>query len=480
MAAYLLLALITAAVVIATRWVLRCSGDRSFLLGMAVLYAWTLLGAWFFIGDALSGYRGYRIGLHYYYLMEKMFPFELDGNYLLALVGLGTFLIAMLLGVRWALRGMPAQRGTTAGPWRVDHRIFFLFAFVGASVSFALVRPVVLQAMAQDLSVYQYTRHTAFPAATLHSLCNELACFALLLGWAIHLTAREGRRFTGTGQYWAGWAYPAAMVVLSLYLVLLGNRHELFMALLLGVLLFVNNSATRSPLRLGGYVLAVLLPLLIAGKVRDQNWSALAALRTDAVPAREPFTLPLIAHVPRDHRGAVADALSPFLSNELFAAHFSLYGILRHDVPPAPGVSFGYLAASLLPRALFPQRPPDAYAVYAAGAHLQPDQGYTIHQAAAWYLNAGWAGIPLGGLLLGLCWGALLRVRNGVRAGPLAWRVCAVLGAMCWTAYLPVFVRNGPEAFKGLLFEGMLMPMLVVVAACAAGRRLDRTNPASP
>ncbi|MBV6404837.1 MAG: hypothetical protein IT228_02610 [Flavobacteriales bacterium] len=479
MAAYLLLALVTVALAVATRRVVRHTGDRSFLLGMAVLYAWTLLGAWFFIGDAMSGYHGYRIGLHYYYLMEKMFPFELDRDYLLALTGYGVFLMALLAGVLGVVRGLPARRDVRPEPWRVDHRVFFLFALAGATLSFLLVRPLILQAMAADLSIYQYTRHTAFAGATLHSLTNELACFALLLGWAIHLTARQGRSFTSHGQHWAGWAYPVAVALMSVYLVLLGNRHELFMALLLGVLLFAANAATHAPIRLGAYALAAALPLLIAGKVRDLNWSSLAALRTDAVPVKEPFTLPLIAHVPGTYSGPVADVLKPLLSNELFAAHFSLYGILRHDVPPQWGVSFLSLAGSMLPRALLPQRPPGAYEVYAAGAGLQPGQGYTIHQAAAWYLNAGWAGLPLGGALLGLCWGALLRLRGRVRSGPLAWRVFAVMGAMCWTAYLPVLVRNGPEAFKGLVFEGLLMPVLVVTVAAAAGRRLPKpTSPA--
>ena len=75
MISYLILIAITAFVVWATVWIVKRTGQWTFVVGMAVLYAWTFLGAWFFIGDALSGYQGYHIGLNYYYLMEKMFPF---------------------------------------------------------------------------------------------------------------------------------------------------------------------------------------------------------------------------------------------------------------------------------------------------------------------------------------------------------------------------------------------------------------------
>jgi len=53
--ALLILFLATILVFFGTRSVVRKANDRTIWIGMAVLYIWTFLGAWFFIPDALSG-----------------------------------------------------------------------------------------------------------------------------------------------------------------------------------------------------------------------------------------------------------------------------------------------------------------------------------------------------------------------------------------------------------------------------------------
>lgn len=473
MSSYLILIVITAFLAWATVRIVKRTGQWTFAVGMLVLYAWTFLGAWFFIGDALSGYHGYRIGLNYYYLMEKMFPFELNSSYNWALVGYSLFM-ACLVGGTWVMLGRrEASPATAADPMPVDHRVFFVVAICGAAISFFLVRPLIAKAMAADLSIYRYTRLTEYAGYTLHSLCNEMVCIALLTGWAIQLTADRGRLFTQRGQRWARWAYPLVLAVFSIYLMLLGNRHELFMALLLGGLLFIANAVRLPGARLTVYVLAVVLPLLITGAFRDYTWDSIKTFQTDGPHVETPFSVPIIAHVPRHFHSSTAAFGAHFLSNELFCAHFSLYGILHDHLRPRGFVSFRYLAASMVPIALRPDRPPTAYEVYAAGTGLDPGQGYTIHQAAGWYLNAGWPGIAIGGLLLGLCWGWLMRLRKRLPAAPLLYRVFAVMGVACWVAFLPLLVRNGPETYKALVFEGFLMPIGIIALACAMARRKE-------
>lgn len=470
---YLLLTVITALLIKATAMVIKRTRQWTFAVGMVVLYAWTFLGAWFFIGDALSGYTGFRIGLNYYYLMEKMFPFKLNHYYTFALLGYALFMACLVGGVWMMLRRRTTGPATGDGPLVVDHSVFVLAACCGAVISFLMVRPLIAQAMAADLSIYQYTRHTAFLGSTLHALCNELVCLALLIGWAIQLTADRGRYFIQRGQRWARWAYPLMLAGFSIYLMLLGNRHELFMALLLGGLLFVANAITVPRARLLAYVLAAVLPMVITGAFRDYTWDSIKTLRTDGEHVQTPFDVPIIAHVPRHFTSPMASFGSHFLSNELFCAHFSLYGILKDHIHPSTLVSFRYLAASMVPVALRPERPPTAYDVYAADSGLAMDQGFTIHHAAGWYMNAGWAGIAIGGVLLGLCWGGLMRLRDTLPSGPLALRVFAVMGVACWVAYLPILVRDGPEIYKGLVFEGFLMPIGIVFLACVMGRRRE-------
>ncbi len=171
-----------------------------------------------------------------------------------------------------------------------------------------------------------------------------------------------------------------------------------------------------------------------------------------------------------------AEALEPFVgavfSNELFCAHFSLFGILSRHVPVDGGISFKYLWYSFQPS---DQRPPTAYEHYAKSADLVPGQGYTIHHAAAWFVNGGAVGLVVGGALLGAIWGLLLRWRARA-VGPVWITACAALLPLCFVAALPEVIRSGPEAFKALVFEGSLLPLMVLAPAMLFGRRSGRTH----
>lgn len=473
MSAYLLLFGISVILFMGTVVIYRKTRQGSFLLGMCILYFWTFLGAWFFIGDAMSGYQGYRIGLAYYYLMEKMFPFELDHCYTVALLGYGLFTIALLVGVFIAVR----RRNAAPNASRMvllDHRVFLVVALVSAVVGFRIVRPLMMLAIEQGSSIYLVTRTTYFAGSTIHALCNELAAFSLLLGWALYLSAKEPRHFAKAGKLWIGYAYPVLLIGLELYLMLLGNKHELFMGLLLGVLLFFVNSIKPAYGRLLVYAGFVAVPLFITGKIREFSLQELNADHVEQVVAPERFTVPIIADVPRkpEAAGPMMRMGQLFFSNELFAAHFSLYGICRKHVQPVPGVSARYLASSLVPRLLRSDRPPTAYDMYAEQAGLTEGQGYTIHQAAAWYMNGGWPMVAAGGLFFGLIWGLLMRLNGRSLGQSLSLRVFSVMGTSCWVAYLPMLVRDGPETMKALVVEGFALPIGVVLLAAIIGKRL--------
>lgn len=78
----------------------------------------------------------------------------------------------------------------------------------------------------------------------------------------------------------------------------------------------------------------------------------------------------------------------------------------------------------------------------------------------------------LGGLLLGLGWGLLMRWRVQPPGPGLVWRIISVMGLSCWVAYLPILLRDGPELLKGLLVEGMAIPMSAVLLSTLVARRL--------
>src|ERR1700691_3987051 len=67
--------------------------------GIAALYYWSLYGAWFIVIDKTGGFSG----KNYHYLELKMFPINLDGNYMLTLVLYSGFLIAVQVTMLAAL-----------------------------------------------------------------------------------------------------------------------------------------------------------------------------------------------------------------------------------------------------------------------------------------------------------------------------------------------------------------------------------------
>src|ERR1700747_1194927 len=90
---FVLLTAATAAIA-ALAWTLyRRRRDIGLLLGTAVLYYWSLYGAWYIVIDKTGGFSG----KNYHYLEYKLFPVALDGNYMLTLALYSGFLILVQL-----------------------------------------------------------------------------------------------------------------------------------------------------------------------------------------------------------------------------------------------------------------------------------------------------------------------------------------------------------------------------------------------
>lgn len=445
----------------------RRTRDVTIPVGAFLVYFWTFLGAWPFILDATTGYRGFHIGLAYYYLMEKMFPFELDGDYLLAVVLLGCFLLG--LGVAWLVLLRPAGplREAAGTPYRLDHRRLIVGGLFFLAGSAALVVPEITRGMHNNVSLYTAVAETPGLRGALHGLLDQMAAVCLVLGYAMRLSeGAPSPLFVSGGGRSVDRLYPVCLLLTGAYFALIGDRHPLFVGMVVGCLLLVQlygRRAWRSALPL---VAICVGSILLAGWVRSFTWNEVATLEKFETPHPDPFPydLPLIAHVPAK-KGAVADVLEPLWTNELFAAHFSMYGVLREKVPMAPGISFNYLIHAFIPSFLA-ERPTTVYDHYAREAHLTPGQGYTIHQATAWYLNLGWPGPFVGGFVLGLLWtGSRRLIRTGRSQAP--WTAALRLIPFLFVAFLPQLLRSGPEAYKALLVEGLGVPLLLVLLAGA-------------
>jgi hypothetical protein len=238
---------------------------------------------------------------------------------------------------------------------------------------------------------------------------------------------------------------------------MLGNKNEVFTALIAGFLAYVASTERPHWCRAGmaGSIGMWFLYTidLFRGESLSGLWDAVAQRLTEA--------------------NEVGKFVSS--SNEAFAAHFSMYGVLAARTPINFGYSFYSLACALVPRVFWPERPRDIYLYYTESVGTIQNQGYSLHHATGWYLNFGYAGVILGGIVMGLVWSTCLNAygRYGGRRGMLI-RLFAVVAPWTFVANIAPLVRAGPEGYKGFIIEGAVIPVGALAFACSEGRRSKR------
>ncbi len=213
---YLLLLLFTAGFAWAARWAYLRTRDGALIAGAFILYFWTLFGAWRFIADASTGYTGFRLGMGYYYLMEKMFPFEVDQDYFNAILLYGTFLVGVGSAWWFKLRGPCQPSDQEAAPFTVDHRRLLTMGGLAMVFGLACVWPEIREAMATDQSIYVVVQQAAGLRAIGHALLNNITACCLVLGFAIRLSETSSDPlFISDHGKWSRWAYPVALLVIA-------------------------------------------------------------------------------------------------------------------------------------------------------------------------------------------------------------------------------------------------------------------------
>jgi hypothetical protein len=304
-----------------------------------------------------------------------------------------------------------------------------------------------------NTSAYWYTRSEPGPWFTLHQVLNRVALVPPAIGVASLAAGKQSRYFVNVvrAHTWPG--YVALLGGMCAFTFILGNKNEILMALIAGFLAYVASaerpSWTRAGLGAGIGVWFLYTIDLFRGTSLSGLWAAV------------------------NLRLGQANEVGRFVSssNEAFAAHFSLYGVLAAHTPVKFGYSFYSLACSLVPRILWPDRPRDIYLYYSESVGTIQNQGYSLHHATGWYLNFGYAGVLLGGLTMGLVWAGCLNAhrRRGARRG-LWLRLFAVVAPWTFVASIAPLVRAGPEGYKGFLVDGALIPVAGLALACRERR----------
>jgi hypothetical protein len=439
---FALLTVATIVIAVLAAAIYRKCRDAGTLVGMAALYYWTLFGAWFIVIDKTGGFSG----KHYQYLESKLFPIVLDRDYLEALGLYAGFLILVqitLLVATSRSNGRPIPR------LLLRHEPILAVAFAAATGSILLIEDKLSAAWTLHASAYIYTRSQTDDWFTLHQVLNRVALIPAAIGLATLLAGKRSRYFVSVERRYTLPGYLLLLGGMGMFTFMLGNKNEVLTALLTGVLAYLGSVRTPSWIKVS---LTVAAGLWFLNAIEFFRGVPLAEMR-EAVGER------------LNQSSDVGQLLTS--SNEAYGAHFSMYGVLAAGVEPKFGYSLYSLACSIIPRALWKNRPLDIYFYYSDSVGSIQDQGYSLHHATGWYLNFGSFGVAIGALVLGLVWAYSLNARGRIRASTgLLFRLFAVLAPWLFAACLPPLIRAGPEAYKGFLLEGVVIPVGVLARSC--------------
>ena len=448
----LLLSAYTSIIFILAFFIWKRTKSFAFMLGIFFLFYWGMAGSWIFYFDALSGFKGEAIGLHYYYLFDVLFDVKLNKSFLIAISLHSLFIISIQLSVLFFYRN---QKTNVSKVLLLDYRKLYLIALIAIAISSAFIWSEITEAFQDNKILYHVVELNENRFFSLHQLFLQISITAVvfLTGLLLSPTAEKIKLNSYSVQAHL-LIFPLLVLILS-FLAVLGNKKELMFAGMLTILFFLSNNrrGKKDLKRLLILSMLIILPLFSTDIIRGKNFRSLLSLDFEGKKVeteKEKRSL-------KDVFGSVV------FSNELFFANLSMYGAIEKDVPVAPGISFKYLAASMIPRAIKKDRPEDVYVHYAngVGANLESGQGYTIHHATAWLLNFGVFGVLLGGVIIGFIWGRLSSlqiIRNAAKYKQIL--IYLVPAITC--AYLPVILRSGIESYKGFIIEGIIFTCLLV------------------
>lgn len=437
----------------------RRSGSISVLIVASVLYLWSLHGGWVFtldewMGDQSGSYR---------HLFGKLVELQVDQNYFMA-IGIYTAFVCTVLLTAAVLMRKPIEWT----PVPVSPLALLALGVGSLLLSYLVVREQLAAALIANQSGYSVTAggSDAVPLFKWHQLALRFSFVPLVIGLVAVSRRGEGRLFTSDSGKVMSVSLAVGLIGATAFAALMGNKNEVLFAGLLGAQLYTLN-AVRIPWRM----------LLIGSAVGMLGLGMIDLWRGASL-------VELAGH---DVKLDVGTAINQVLrSNEFFAAHVSLYGVLDARPDLTYGSSLWSLVASFVPHALWEQRPEQIYEYYALIVSAPEGQGFTVHHAAAWYLNFGIIGVLIGGVVLGFVVGGMQRACARWRPG-----IHPVVTVALWCSFCGIcagmanFVRAGPEAYKPLIMYSVMFPVFSLACAVLARmivsptirRAVDRRSP---
>jgi len=441
---YAVLAVATVIIGLLTLVLWRKTGSIAFPIGIALLYYWTLLGAWFIVQDLLGG----NTGLRYQYYFYKLFPVRLDDDYFWTLVLYSSFIVVIQLAVLHWVR-TPNESGLEIVPIRISHAKILILTSIAGLIAYLLVRNSLASAEAGNRSGYAFVRYDpSVRLFTVHQILNRVALLSLCVGAAILTAGKRARYIIGASVHWTTVAgYIVVLGLLFHFNLLLGNRYEIANSAIAAVLFYLSNDRRPNKVLLATVCFIAMAAVGYVGFTRGYGG--------EDVLLKGDFGTVLSSSLNEN-----------VVSNEPFEAHLSLYGVIHKNVPVTYGSSFVSLAASVVPRILWPTRPDNIYIYYIREVGAPDTQGYNIHHATGWYLNFGVSGVIAGALLFGWFWAVLFnQFHSDLRNKSHVARVFSILSFCTCTSAIPAIVRAGIEGYKTIALEALIFPTALFTLA---------------
>lgn len=500
--------------------------DFTFPISTLILFYFTLAGAYIFPLDSYMSFKGEVIGLHYFAIFERLFPVVFDFDYFLSCLYYGVFILVFqytyMFFVSKSAKDLPSIKTkeqlnyeVVINPWLI---IVFSFSFI--FISAFIFRNEIYYALANQQSIYLITRGNANSLYSIHQLANEFCVLLPFIAYTFTIVKSNAFNIRISDKKAVAPLLLLTCIVSALYISILGNRREILSGIVICSLICLNHY-DKIRLRRFIYLFSVVLFFFLANDFFRSPYlpvtlSSLCNLdksrfdfETKVAPQKQEVKHVVNAEIAKkilqnkeamgietqtpdkdvatetdstglanqpsvrsgfDLKGNIASLV---FSNELFYAHFSLYGIIHYKLPLTYGSSFISLIASIIPRAIYPNRPQNVYEYYAETLNAVPGQNYTIHHAAAYYLNFGFLGLVLGGFALACLFGFAVKLSNTVSKNPGIYvSILQYLASFLICAQLVTFITAGPEAYKSMLLEGVLIPVLLL-SLCTRKRAIS-------
>ncbi len=425
---YMVLYLITLYVIITSYRIIKKTSSFILVLPIVAMYYWSIYGAWSWIPmKQMGGYDFYE---------TIMFPVNVDEFYLGSLLLYSLFIIVFTTYMLYIANNESRVRIDLEGRRRLYrnlldilgkskyYRIVIYFSFV-FFVYFSYKD--VTSAISQGVSAYTLSRFDSSIGAigTIVSFCGDV--FLLMSVPLLFINKKLILKLD-------------IIVPMLLYFgvnLFLGNRNTMLCGVAEGLVLSVELYGVKKMLRLRNIVIVLFAVICI------QAVSVLRGMSVSDIVSGN-FELNVF-----DMLGSAND------SHEKYAAHISMYGVLKYDVPFTYGTSIIGLLSTIIPSFLGIKRPDDIYMYYVMQTtHTKPDIGMTLHHATGWYLNFGLLGIIAGALL----WGYVVK-----RLYIKKYNFTYLIGSVLFSAVSIQMIRGGGiESYKGVLLMNTIIPMIIV------------------